>query len=210
MPERWERELDRWAAVKAPRTLQGRVDEGPHGEGMPAKVNGGQRLMAGTMAFAVFAAAAVLVWSAFSDRSAGGALHPMPNGDIRATLESQAGRLAAENGGTVPSTADVVLTTRQAAMDVEGGDIVDSDQPVYMVQMQGEFVVNTASYPSGVEAPTGSVLSFLYDPEAARLMDWGVGEQSADLASLGEVWQITPTAPNDSSSSGYPSPHGSG
>lgn len=210
MPERWERQLDRWATVKAPQTLQRRVNEGPHGDGMPPTPNRRQRLMAGTVALAVFAAAAVLVWSAFSDRSAGGALHPMPYDELRATLESEAGRLAKENGGTVPSIADVVLTTRQAAMNVEGGDIVDSDQPVYMVQMQGKFVVNTGPYPSGVEAPTGGVLFFLYDPETGGVLDWGVGDHPADLASLGEVWQITPTTPNQSSLSGYPSPPGSG
>jgi len=67
MPERWERELKKLEGLDAPATTRARIDEGPHGEGVPPAPGRGQRIMAGVVAFAVFGAAAALAFGAFGN-----------------------------------------------------------------------------------------------------------------------------------------------
>lgn len=112
---------------------------------------------------ALLAAAGVFI----ATSSAGAAHDPFPTGETRTTLEQIAGELAAESG-EVPSSADVVLTSRQRSQDALGGDVVDSDQPVYLVQMQGTFVLYAVPIPYGEEAPTGSALWFVFDPKTGE------------------------------------------
>ena len=121
----------------------------------------------------------------------------IPGDDMKHLLERRAGDLAAQNGGNIPTTAEVVLTKRQESQDlVAGGDEVGSNEPVYLVQMEGSFVVNAAPIPSGAEAPTGSTLWFLVDAESGQSLDWGLGLKPEDLSKLGEVSQITPIPPS--------------
>ena len=112
---------------------------------------------------------------------------------VQATLERDAGEFADANSESVPSSAEAVLTTRQASLDALGGGTVDSNQPVYLVQMEGRFVANSAPRPNGADAPTGTTFWFLYDPAAEMTLDWGLGEQRADLTQLGEIVEIHPT-----------------
>ncbi len=126
--------------------------------------------------------------------SADAATDSLPSA-LKITLEREAGEFAEANGGSVPSSAEAVLTTRQTSQDALGGDIVSSDQPVYLVQMEGSFVANAAPRPYGAEAPTGRTFWFLYDPAAQMTLDWGLGDHRADLTQLGDVFEIRPTAP---------------
>jgi hypothetical protein len=113
----------------------------------------------------------------------------------RTSLEERAGRMAVFANGDVPSTAEVVLTTRQTSQDlVAGGDVVLSDQPVYLVQMEGEFTA--PRHPQGVDAPTGTTLWFVVDVATGEQLDMGVGPQSQDLSTLGGVSTITPIPPS--------------
>jgi len=121
----------------------------------------------------------------------------VPTGDMRRLLEVTAGELAYENGGQVPATAAVVLTTRQASQDlVAGGDRVGSDEAVYLVQMVGSFTLNSAPIPSGSEAPEGATLWFLVDSATSQRLDWGIGLRPEDLSTLGEVSSIEPRRPD--------------
>ena len=124
-------------------------------------------------------------------RAQSGSLTPT----VRTTLEQEAGEFADANSESVPSSAEAVQTTRQASLDALGGDIVDSDQPVYLVQMEGRFVANSAPRPYGADAPTGTTFWFLYDPAEDMTLDWGLGDHRADLTQLGEVVAIHPAEP---------------
>lgn len=74
MTERWESELQQLRQVSAPPGLQGRVTEGPHGDGMPPAPGRGQRVLAGVVAFAVFGAAMWLAAGGFGHDDAPGPL----------------------------------------------------------------------------------------------------------------------------------------
>jgi heat shock protein HslJ len=63
--ERWQRELDRLGDLTAPPTTRARVDDGPHGDGMPPSPGRGQRLAAGLVALVVFLIGAALLGAAF-------------------------------------------------------------------------------------------------------------------------------------------------
>lgn len=148
-------------------------------------------LLVGSLVGLVLAAAAAGVFLLMRSADA-----CCPSPGVRANLEREAGEFADANGGSVSSSAEAVLTTRQASQDALGGDIVDSDQPVYLVQMEGRFVANAAPRPYGADAPTGTTFWFLYDPAEDVTLDWGLGDQPADLTQLGEVFEIRPTAPS--------------
>ncbi len=116
----------------------------------------------------------------------------VPTDGMRATLEREAAEFATANGGAIPASAEVVLTTRQTALNTAGGgDIVNSDEPVYLLQMLGEFT-SSGPRPLGAAAPKGSVFWFLYDPAQRTTVDWGLGREPTDLSMLGEVSQIEP------------------
>ena len=117
-----------------------------------------------------------------------------PTGATLTKMESTAWSFASLNGGHVPKTADVVLSSRQSSENtVGGGDQVDSDQRVYVVQMAGRFIAYMASTPPGVEAPRGGALSFNFDPATGQVTDWGVNAKPHDLSALGQVFQIVPS-----------------
>lgn len=115
MPERWERELQRLRTVD-PDTAQTweRAQRPPSGEGMPPRR---QRVVAGVVAFAVFAAAGVFAWQALR-----------PPGHTVATGPS---------GPTVTATFD----TRDAAFDVSASD----GYPEGRLSFEGEAIGGTAA-----------------------------------------------------------------
>lgn len=78
MPKRWERELRRLENIDAPTArIRQRAAEGPTSIGREPERSGRQRVVAGVVAFAVFAAAGVFAWQAF--RPVGGEqLGPAP------------------------------------------------------------------------------------------------------------------------------------
>ncbi len=52
--------------------------------------------------------------------------------------------------------ADAVLTTRQAAVTLTSGSLVNSNEAVYLVQLVGHFTLTDVSIPPNGKAPTGS------------------------------------------------------
>jgi hypothetical protein len=145
----------------------------------------------------IAAVAAVCAGILISSSASGGQWSAVPDKDQLASLESLASSITWSNvqsSDDFPSQASAVLTTRQDALNLTDGGVVDTGQPVYLVQVSGKFV-SGGSTPLGVEAPTGKVLWIVYDPGTGLPLDRGIGNQTVDLAKLGEVFQIqlTPT-----------------
>ena len=70
MPKRWERELERLDHVEAPTArIRERAAEGPTSAGREPERSGKQSLVAGVVAFAVFAVAGVFAWQIFRPAS---------------------------------------------------------------------------------------------------------------------------------------------
>jgi len=85
------------------------------------------------------------------------------------------------------TVGDAVLTTRQAAVTATSGDVVNTNQPAYLVQLQGHFTALGASVPPGAKLPTGTYLMFIVDASSGLVSDWGVSDRKADLSALGSV-----------------------
>jgi hypothetical protein len=84
------------------------------------------------------------------------------------------------------TVGEAVLTTRQAAVTATSGDLVNSDEPSYLVQLQGNFTALGASVPPGAKLPTGTFLTFIV-ASTGRVTVWGVSNRKADLSALGSV-----------------------
>ena len=104
-----------------------------------------------------------------------------------ATLRVLANTMVVTSEGMGVSTGQAVLTTRQQAATVTAGDMVNSDQGVYLVQLHGQFTAVDASVPPGQVAPTGQYLTFAVDSLTGDVLDWTVGNHYSDLAALGPV-----------------------
>ena len=87
------------------------------------------------------------------------------------TLRDIARRVAASNNDPVVHHGYVVLTTREHAA---GGDIVNGDQPVYEIVLQGHFTCGGCSFPPGASAPTGTVVIATIDRSTLQGTDFGI------------------------------------
>jgi hypothetical protein len=94
---------------------------------------------------------------------------------ISQRIDAVARRIAREMGDRSPREIVWLATRRQAANRVAGGDIVDSNQPVYLVAVRGRFVDRMASVPMGAASPRGTVLTLVLDRAHLRVLDVGVG-----------------------------------
>ena len=111
--------------------------------------------------------------------------------DSDAILEA-ALRIAASKAEPDPDSIECVLEASHARavhLFTGGGIPEDQDQPVVAVQMRGRFVGYGATVPLGQDLPTGSVLKVELD-RGGRVLGWGIGDQVADLAQLGEVVRL--------------------
>jgi hypothetical protein len=64
---------------------------------------------------------------------------------------------------------------------------VNTNQPAYLVQLQGQFTALDASVPPGQSLPTGTYLDFIVDASGGSVTDWGVTNRKANLSALGSV-----------------------
>jgi hypothetical protein len=80
-----------------------------------------------------------------------------------------------------------VLTTQQAAVTATSGALVNTNQPAYLVQLDGHFTALGASVPAGAKLPTGTYLIFVVDASSGFVIDWGVSRRKANLFALGSV-----------------------
>ena len=110
-----------------------------------------------------------------------------------AWLVALAAHEAAGNCDAHPAAASYVRTTRQAAEDAASGDRVDSDQPVYLVTLGGQFVDYYAHglYRTRADFPRGSVITFTVGDDHG-VLDFGIGDAAVHLERLGAAHDLLP------------------
>jgi hypothetical protein len=105
-------------------------------------------------------------------------------------FKASALEFAKQNGDDKPAL-QVVSTKRKAANDVAlSGAKVDSDEDVHVIQMRGNFTGHMTSRPKGHKAPTGKVLTMVYNATTGELTDWSLSPDARDLAKLGSVKKL--------------------
>jgi hypothetical protein len=87
------------------------------------------------------------------------------------SLETRAAASARENGDTSIHRGYVILTTREQEV---APAIVDSDQAVYEVVLQGNFTCGDCSKGPGAKTPTGSVITSSVDRQTLEGLDFGL------------------------------------
>jgi len=108
-----------------------------------------------------------------------------------ASLTTMAEQEAISAGDRSVGYADAVLTTRQAAATLISGDEINTNEPVYLVQLLGHFTLTDVSIPPNGTAPTGIALSFAVDVSDGNVVDTGLTHEAADLSKLGPVIVLT-------------------
>lgn len=97
--------------------------------------------------------------------------------------------IAALTHESSPTAITMVQTTRQKAVGALSGDLVNSDQGVYVMTLNGSF--STFRHPPGHKpglAPAGSTLTVVVDPATGQVTDWGISNSgSSVLRNLGAV-----------------------
>jgi hypothetical protein len=117
---------------------------------------------------------------------------PTHSGEVTiASLTKMAERAALSAGDPGVRVADAVLTTRQAAVTLTSGDLINSNEAVYLVQLLGRFTLTDAPIPPNGTAPTGIALSFDVDVSDGKVVDTGLAHKAAGLSSLGPVIVLT-------------------
>jgi hypothetical protein len=125
---------------------------------------------------------------ASASREATGTSSPAPGTLDLATLTNIARNGIASEGGQDVTSADAVLTTRDKANAAASGAVIPSDEAVYLIQLKGQFTAYGASLAQNATGyPTGAYLTLIAEASNGQVVDWGVGSQGADLASLGTV-----------------------
>jgi hypothetical protein len=112
-----------------------------------------------------------------------------PSSDL-AELSRVAHAMIEDNGDRPFTAIQGVETTEQTANAYLMQARVLTDQPVYAVQVVGDFIAYAAKPPPGQPVPTGHVLVFTYDAGAHAILDWGVNEQPQDLSQLGPPFAV--------------------
>jgi len=110
-----------------------------------------------------------------------------PSPDQLKQVRTLALQIAANNGEQAPSNLRVVATTFTAALAADTGATAPSGQEVFMVSMAGHFTGNGFDVPPGAAQPTGSVITFEFDPAAGSVVGLSIGDITPDLAQLGQV-----------------------
>jgi hypothetical protein len=117
---------------------------------------------------------------------------PAASGEVTiASLTKMAEQAAISAGDPGVRVADAVLTTRQAAVTLTSGSLINSNEAVYLVQLLGHFTLTNVSIPQNGTAPTGIALSFDVDVSDGNVVDTGLMHKAADLSSLGPVIVLT-------------------
>ena len=87
------------------------------------------------------------------------------------SLEKSATDEARVNGDASVHRGYIILTTREQAA---APDIVNGDQPVYELVLEGHFTCGTCSIPPGAKTPTGSVMTSSEDRQTLEGLDFGL------------------------------------
>ena len=113
---------------------------------------------------------------------------PTPSGGVTiAELTTGAQQAAIQAHDPDVHVALAVLTTRQAAVTLTSGALINSDEAVYLVQLVGNFTLTNVSIPPGGSAPTGTDLDIDVDVSNGDAVDTGLSRKASDLSKLGPV-----------------------
>lgn len=91
---------------------------------------------------------------------------------------------AAANGELHPTGVTYVKTTRKAAARLVGAE-VNTNEQVYLVQLNGDFVGRMAEVPPGASLPRGHAMTLSVDAATGRILDWSISPQGQRLTALG-------------------------
>lgn len=145
------------------------------------------KLLAVTVGSAVVLGGGVVAMASSSNTPSQGAVGGPP-GFVATIAKSMAARMGDSN----PTSAQYVLTTRQAAESLVAGDHVHTNPEVYLVVLHGHFSDPGARVPPGAPIPTGTQINFTIDPVTQQILDFGISNQSlSDLPTLGQVQSLT-------------------
>lgn len=101
-------------------------------------------------------------------------------------------RIAVTNGDRLVGSAKMSATTRQLAVNLtDPGAVVDSNGPVYVVELRGKFVAKSAKVPKGAPFPVGSVLTVVIDVRSMKVTDWGLTDNTSNLSKVGRTAVLT-------------------
>ncbi len=110
----------------------------------------------------------------------------LPDPATLAQIRAHSVEWASENGDGTPSEGQVVATTRNTFY--QGN--VDTDQPVYIVQVRGHFVGFRFPVPPGKPVRTGNYMTIVFDAAALEVTDWELAADPHDLASYGPTMSL--------------------
>jgi hypothetical protein len=102
-----------------------------------------------------------------------------------AAIRDMAIEIASLNGDANPQDGQLFSSTRKLAESVISGDIVDTDQPVYVAVFHGNFVGYMASVPNSGEFPVGNAMTVVFDANTLDVTDWGLVPNAPDTTRLG-------------------------
>src|SRR3972149_7913804 len=105
MPERWVRELRKLEQAEMPDGIRARAGQGPRGEELPPTR---QRIVAATVAFALFLGAGVIAWQAL--RPTGGRV---PGEDANEPALTEATVTLAASGAVYPEDRSIDLPSAE-------------------------------------------------------------------------------------------------
>jgi hypothetical protein len=108
-----------------------------------------------------------------------------PDPTALAAIRDMVIEMASLNGVPSPANGRVYSSTRQTAENLISRDTVDTDQPVYVALVSGNFVGYLASVPTSGQFPTGRAMTIVFDATTLAVTDWGLDEQVPDLTPLG-------------------------
>jgi hypothetical protein len=112
---------------------------------------------------------------------------PPPSAAELQKLGRAALHAATLDGDPHPSAGFVVPTTRRIADQVTAGEgSAVPNTPAYFVLLQGHFALGDVSVPEGAKAPTGTVLTLIFDRRAIRNLGLGVGTRVPELYAMGQ------------------------
>jgi hypothetical protein len=82
----------------------------------------------------------------------------------------------------------IVLTTREQAA---GGDVVNSNQPVYELILSGHFTCEECTTTARAGAPTGSYITVSVDRSTLSTTDFGIGPSPPAIPAGARVYRFT-------------------
>jgi len=148
------------------------------------------------IAVAVIGAALILGAVLVGEAAMGGPKYPaIPDQEMSAQLQAAGNNLVSGNlatDATIPSSAEVVEASRGKATAATTGDSdnLDPEAPVYVVQVEGDFVGCMAKTPEPTSI-TGGGLVFIFDAGSGQVTDWRIVTKPIALTGLGEVSSIS-------------------